>query len=95
MRADEFKLVGELLDDVLTELQSEYLNQIIEATKTTDSAGVAAIAMRVVVLEDIVGTIVARAHASVPGERVAPDEALRQMDEPHSADLIEFGDGKR
>ena len=66
MRADEFKLVGELLDDVLTELQSEYLNQIIEATKTTDSAGVAAIAMRCVVLEDLVGTIVARAHATVP-----------------------------
>ena len=68
MRADEYKLVGELLDDVLTELQSEYLNEIIQATKTTDSAGVAAIAMRCVVLEDLVGTIVARAHATVPAQ---------------------------
>lgn len=66
MRADEFKLVGELLDDVLTELQSEYLNQIIEATKVSDSAGVAAVAMRCVVLEDLVGTIVARAADTVP-----------------------------
>ena len=66
MRADEYKLVGELLDDVLTELQAEYVDQIIQATKTVDSAGVAAIAMRCVVLEDLVGTIVARAHDSVP-----------------------------
>lgn len=66
MRADEYKLVGELLDELLTELESEYVNQIISATRNTDSAGVAAIAMRCVVLEDIVGTIVARAADSVP-----------------------------
>ncbi len=66
MRPSEFKLVGELLDEVLTELQAEYVDQIIQATKTTDSAGVAAVAMRMVVLEDLVGTIVARAHDSVP-----------------------------
>ncbi len=68
MRADEYKLAGEILDEILTELHAEYVNQIIEATKTVDSAGVAAIAMRVVVLEDIVGTIVARAHDSVPAQ---------------------------
>ena len=68
MRADEYKLAGQILDDVLTELQTEYLNQIIEATKTSDSVGVAAVAMRCVVLEDIVGTIVARAHETVPAQ---------------------------
>ena len=65
MRPDEFKLVGTVLDELLTELQLEYVNQIIEATKASDSAGVAAVAMRCVVLEDIVGTIVARAHETV------------------------------
>lgn len=62
MRPGEFKIAGEVLDEILTELRAEYVGQIIEATKATDSAGVAAIAMRVVVLEDIVGTIVARAR---------------------------------
>jgi hypothetical protein len=60
MRADEYKLVGEVLEEIFNELAAEYVEQIIEATKATDSVGVAAIAMRVVVLRDIVGTIVAR-----------------------------------
>ena len=62
MRADEFQLAGEVLDEILTELRAEYVDQIIAATKVSDSAGVAATAMRVVVLEDLVGTIVARAR---------------------------------
>ena len=62
MRADEFKVASEVLDEILTELQAEYADQIIAATKTSDSVGVAAVAMRCVVLEDVVGTIVARAR---------------------------------
>ena len=62
MNPAQFQLAGEVLDEILTELREEYVEQIIQATKATDSAGVAAIAMRVVVLEDIVGTIVARAR---------------------------------
>lgn len=66
MRADEAELVASVMDDILTELESDYLNQIIEATRTVDAAGVAAVAMRVVVLQDLVGTLVARANDSVP-----------------------------
>ena len=68
MRADEFKVASEVLDEILNELQAEYVHQILEATKTSDSVGVAAVAMRCVVLDEIVGTIVARAHDTVPAQ---------------------------
>ncbi len=61
----EFKIAGEVLDEVMTELRAEYVDRIISATKLSDSIEVASHAMRVVVLEDIVGTIVARAHDTV------------------------------
>ena len=68
MRPAEYQLAAELLDEVMTDLRAEYVDQIISATKLSDSIEVASHAMRVVVLEEVVGTIVARAHDTVPSQ---------------------------
>lgn len=67
MRVAEFELVEQCLAETLGAVRAEYVEKVIEAAKVSDSAVVAGQAMRIVVLDDVMGTIAARAAETITG----------------------------
>jgi len=65
VRADEYKILEGCLAEMLGELRSEYVERMIAAIKA-DEVGIGLDAGRVIVLDDVIGTIAARAADTVP-----------------------------